>query len=96
MPYTKPQDAKSPRANWTLIDVLYDGGPGQHAVSIGEWDGVRRLGMRWNGTDEQPAGNPQSRGIATWFVLPPGVYDAVIIEKMPESKQVIAKALLGL
>jgi hypothetical protein len=78
-----------------LIDVLYDGGESEHAVAIGEWNGVRRLAMRWNGTEERPAGNPQSRGNATWFVLPPEIYDAGIIDKLPTNKQAIAKALLG-
>lgn len=26
--------------------------------------------MRWNGTKENPLGNPQSRGLPTWFVVP--------------------------
>jgi hypothetical protein len=26
--------------------------------------------MRWNGNEESPLGNPQSRGLATWFIVP--------------------------
>jgi hypothetical protein len=26
--------------------------------------------MRWNGTDVNPLGNPQSRGLPTWFTVP--------------------------
>jgi hypothetical protein len=26
--------------------------------------------MRWNGTEDYPLGNPQSRGLPTWFIVP--------------------------
>jgi len=26
--------------------------------------------MRWNGNKENPIGNPQSRGLPTWFIVP--------------------------
>jgi hypothetical protein len=94
MRYVDAKDVKSPRESWTLIDVLHDAGEGQHALALGEWDGERRLAMRWNGTKERPAGNPQSRGIPTWFVLPPD-YNDELIGTLPEGKQVLAKALLG-
>jgi hypothetical protein len=35
------------------------------------FDGEERIGIRWNGREEQPEiGNPQSRGKPTWFVVP--------------------------
>ena len=77
-----------------LIDVLDDRGAGSHSIAIGEWDGDRVLAMRWNG-DAGGLGNPQSRGIPTWFVVP-GDYNAKLVETLPEDKQIIAKALLGL
>lgn len=96
MGYVDPKEVKSPREKWTLIDVLYDGGegPGAHAIAIGEWDGRRCLAMRWNGWKQKPAGNPQSRGIATWFIMP-NDYDKEIVAKLPTEKQIIAKALLS-
>jgi hypothetical protein len=33
--------------------------------------------VSWNGTKESPLGNPQSRGLATWFVIPPELSAAV-------------------
>jgi hypothetical protein len=35
------------------------------------WEDEDRVGIRWNGADGPGVGNPQSRGNATWFILPP-------------------------
>ena len=51
--------------------MLYDGGPNQFAVGFGRWDERDVVVTRWNGDDkDRVIGNPQSRGLATWFVLP--------------------------
>ena len=95
MAYVSPKDVKSPRESWTLIDVLFDGGEeSTHALAVGEWEGRRCLAMRWNGTKDRPMGNPQSRGIATWFIVPDD-YNAVLIPTLSPEKQIIAKALLA-
>lgn len=39
-------------------------------MAIGRWDGEPVLAMRWNGTDDNAIGNPQSRGLPTWFIVP--------------------------
>jgi hypothetical protein len=52
------------------VAVLYDRGKRQAAVAIGRWDGEPVLAMRWNGTDDNVIGNPQSRGLPTWFIVP--------------------------
>jgi hypothetical protein len=72
MGYIPPQDVSSPREHWELVAVLYDGGPGQPSLALGRWDGQDVIGTRWNGDDAQGSalGNPQSRGLATWFILP--------------------------
>jgi hypothetical protein len=95
MTYQDPKEVKSPRQTWTLIDVLRDDGKGEHSVAVGEWDGERVLAMRWNGSKDKPIGNPQSRGLPTWFILPEE-YNAVLVQTLPRGKQLIAKALLGL
>ena len=95
MSYINPKDVKSPKNKWTLIDVLYDGGEAEDALAVGEWDGRRVLASRWNGSDENEIGNPQSRGIATWFILPDR-YNEPLLATLPENKQMIARALLGI
>ena len=70
--YVKPQDVHSPKSQWTLVHVLFDGGPGPtgSSLAIGRWDNEPVLAMRWNGSEENPLGNPQSRGLPTWFIVP--------------------------
>ena len=95
MPYIKPDGVVSPKARWKLIRVLKDGGPGEVAYALGEWDGVPRIGIRWNGTDDSEIGNPQSRGLPTWTMLDSDVYLA-IIQTLSERDQVVACSLLGI
>lgn len=102
MAYTKAEDVRSPREHWALIQVLVDQGEspkegeGRWSLAIGEWDGQRRLAARWNGRDDRLAGNPQSRGIATWFVLPPE-FEKPLLESsiIPDDKLALAKALMN-
>jgi len=68
--YVKPSDVQSPKRHWALIHVLFDGGENNSSLAIGRWDGSPVLAMRWNGNQESPLGNPQSRGLPTWFVVP--------------------------
>lgn len=68
--YVIPGEVVSPKRQWSLVAVLYDRGEGQASVAIGRWDGEPVLAMRWNGTDDNTIGNPQSRGLPTWFILP--------------------------
>ena len=68
---------------------------GRWSLAVGEWDGGRRLAARWNGREERPAGNPQSRGIATWFVLPPEFVEPLMAVVPPE-KLGLARALLNI
>ena len=76
--------------------MLSDGGPGEIAYAVGQWDRVPRIGVRWNGTDDKPIGSPQSRGLATWTMLDPEIYLA-IIQKLPdEGMQVLACKHLGI
>ncbi len=98
MAYIKPEQARSPREHWTLIQVLVDQGEssekeGRWSLAVGEWDGERRLAVRWNGTKDRPAGNPQSRGMPTWFVLPPE-FEEPLMSIVPPGKIALAEALL--
>ena len=52
-----------------------------------------RIGFRWNGTEDNKIGNPQSRGLPTWTILDERLYEAVI-DILPSGKQEIAKMYL--
>jgi hypothetical protein len=44
------------------------------------WDGGPAVGVRWNGdpNNRSDIGNPQSRGLPTWFILPEFLSDLVV------------------
>lgn len=86
-----PKDVISPKAHWVLIDVVADLGPDNVAVAVGRWDGNPVLAMRWNGSATNRLGNPQSRGLPTWFVLPAGQYTEAIIALVPEEKKALVR-----
>lgn len=68
--YVRPADVHAPKRYWSLVQVLFDGGEGDSSLAIGRWENNPVLAMRWNGTTESPLGNPQSRGLPTWFIVP--------------------------
>lgn len=95
MTYVKPDAVVSPKKQWHLVAVVLDDGPSNPAYAIGTWDGARRVGFRWNGSEESPLGNPQSRGLATWTMLDSRLHAAVLAITPPE-KQAIVSAYLEL
>jgi len=74
--YIRPSEVHAPRRHWSLVHVLFDGGAATEenrspsALAIGRWNNEPVLAMRWNGNSENPLGNPQSRGLPTWFIVP--------------------------
>jgi hypothetical protein len=98
MPYIPPEQVNSPKANWRMVDVVLNRGPGLCAYAIGMWDDARRVGFRWNGNDDDgPIGNPQSRGIPTWIMLDEALHHDVLrlVEKERPEKASIVRAFLG-
>lgn len=71
--YIDPHLVTSPKAKLSDLKVIVDSGANEYSVSIFNWEGNRVIGVRWNGGKDNPIGNPQSRGIPTWFVLPDAV-----------------------
>jgi len=97
--YITPDKVTSPRRMWTLIRVLETGDkPDSHgnrvAICIGKWEGETVLGMRGNGDEDSPIGNPQSRGLPTWFIIPRRLQDAVI-KTLSADDQRMVNALLA-
>lgn len=48
------------------------------SLAIGRWDNQPTLAMRWNGSRENPLGNPQSRGLPTWFIVPEQYWNQIL------------------
>jgi hypothetical protein len=70
MSYVRPEQVLSPRSLvGGVLEVIHD--PGENRMSVARilWDEKEVVATRWNGNDEQPLGNPVSRGHATWFVV---------------------------
>lgn len=100
MSHIPPEKVISPKASWRLVDVIINNGPGECAYAIGMWGGKRRIGFRWNGSDESdesPLGNPQSRGLPTWTMLDPNLHMAVLklVEKTNPGKTNIVRAFFA-
>ena len=76
--YIPPSEVISPKRQWTMVSVLYDWGENMAAVAVGRWEGRAVLVLRWNGNDANPIGNPQSRGLPTWFVVPDEFRDSIL------------------
>jgi len=77
--YVSATKVISPKQHWALISVLEDEGPGEGALAVGRWDNKPVLAMRWNGDNEDnPIGNPQSRGLPTWFIIPDSYVEAIL------------------
>jgi hypothetical protein len=79
MAYVEPATVRAPRASIRSVEVLYNRGQGEWSVARVTWEDRERLGIRWNGGDDGPGiGNPQSRGNATWFILPDELQDVIL------------------
>ncbi len=84
MAFIDPATVLAPKASVRSVEILYSTGSGGWSVARVGWEGFERVGIRWNGADDGPGiGNPQSRGNATWFLLPEE-FDRVILEKIDE------------
>lgn len=86
MAYVEPATVWAPKASIRSLEILYNsipGGPGGWSVARVNWENDLRLGIRWNGGEGPGVGNPQSRGNATWFILPDELQD-VILNKIDE------------
>ena len=77
----EPERVISPKKHWRLGKVVYVDEHEGWSAAEGQWEGEDGrwydvLAIRWNG-GEGKLGNPQSRGLPTWFILPTDLKDAV-------------------
>jgi len=79
-----PRNVISPKTRLTgPIEVVYPLDPdaqADYSIARFTWDKRLAVGIRWNGDQDSDAdvGNPQSRGLPTWFILPEEVADLVL------------------
>jgi hypothetical protein len=78
MAYVEPTMVWAPKASIRSVEVLYNRGPGQWSVARVVWEGKEKIGIRWNGDNGPGIGNPQSRGNATWFILPDELEETIL------------------
>jgi hypothetical protein len=79
MAYVEPATVLAPKTSIRSVEVLYNRGQGAWSVARVTWEGEERIGIRWNGAQDGPGiGNPQSRGNATWFILPDELQEVVL------------------
>ena len=95
MAYVLPDQATSPKLNWSIIKVLVPSAEEGMAIALGKWDGEPVIGLRWNGTDDSPVGHPQSRGLPTWFVVERGDYTEAIIEALPTTERDLVRNFIS-
>lgn len=65
----KPENAVCPRKSIKDLKVLYTDETDNFSIASMLWNGNKRIAIRWNGSGDS-LGYPQSRGKATWFILP--------------------------
>lgn len=79
-----PRNVISPKTRLAgPIDVVYPIEPdakAPYSIARFTWDKRPAVGIRWNGDGESQGdvGNPQSRGLPTWFILPEEIADLVL------------------
>lgn len=69
MSYIDPHNVTSPKHSVSDLQPIYDGGEDSFSVALLKWDGNPCIGIRWHDVSPKP-GNPQSRGLPTWFIMP--------------------------
>ena len=87
MSYVRPEEVLSPKSLvGGVLEVIHD--PGEKRMSVARilWNEEEVIATRWNGSDEQPLGNPVSRGHATWFVV-----DGYAAAKVEEAARIAAE-----
>ncbi len=93
MAYVDPKTVQAPKNRVRRVQVIHDEGPrrghGSWSAALLDWDDKTDvLALRWNGGEESPIGNPQSRGKPTWFIVPNELAESIRerVEEMAESQ----------
>lgn len=65
----KPEYVTCPRKHIKDVQVIYTDKTNNFSIASVLWNDDKRIAIRWNGSEDS-LGYPQSRGKATWFILP--------------------------
>ena len=65
----KPENVIYPLKNINDVKVIYTDEADNFSIASVLWNDKKRIAIRWNGSGNN-LGYPQSRGKATWFILP--------------------------
>ena len=79
--YVHPTTICSPKGLVTNVRIIYDKGPDSNSWFVAklDWAGNKSVGIRCNGTSgDEGIGTPESRDIATWFIVPEELAEAVV------------------
>jgi hypothetical protein len=95
MPYILPQNVTAPKERWTLHRILVQGSAGQPAYALGTWDGKRRIGARWNGTNDNEIGWPRIYTRPCWHMLDDKLRDGVIALLPSYKEKILAMRFLN-
>lgn len=68
--------------------------PENYSVAVGMWDDRPCLAIRWNAYEDRPVGNPHSRGLPTWFIVPAALAEPILGTLTPEA-QTFARSVLS-
>ena len=64
-----PENVKCPQKHIKNVQVLYTDETDNFSIASVLWNNNKRIAIRWNGGGDR-LGYPQSRGKATWFIIP--------------------------
>ena len=82
MSYIHPEMVVSPKNAVSDLQIVYDGKEGSWSLATLKWNERSAVGIRWNGGSSDTRfpgiGNPQSRGVPTWFILPDDLQDIAL------------------
>jgi hypothetical protein len=85
MSFVSAPEVTSPKNRLSSIDtIVHDDGKGSWVVAALTYDEEPRIGMRWNGTDDDPLGYPSVRNYPVWFIVPD--FFAETVKFMAEEK----------
>ena len=89
-----PRMVNSPKSSVSDLNVIIDEGEGYYAIALLKWNNEYSVGMRWNGGEGgeggqfKGIGNPQSRGVATWFILPNDIAKLLLTAILNDKKRI--------